>query len=126
MIGVRLIQALNDALGIELQTTDLFDYTSVKLLTDYITSNYKEEIASKITVEQPQEEDHEYTQPVVNYPATPKIKTNGYANRSANQTSKSNQSSNGNGPIAIIGMSGRFQAPTVDALWQQLIKEKIW
>ncbi|MCY9060206.1 SDR family NAD(P)-dependent oxidoreductase, partial [Bacillus inaquosorum] len=123
IIGVRLIQALNDALGIELQTTDLFDYTSVKLLTDYITSNYKEEIASKITVEQPQEEDHEYTQPVVNYPATPKIKTNGYANRSANQTSKSNQSSNGNGPIAIIGMSGRFpQAPTVDALWQQLIK----
>lgn len=120
IIGVRLIQALNEALGIELQTTDLFDYTSVKLLTDYITANYTEEIAVAVAVDSPQEEKDIQA---VKQPAPPKIKSNGYAKRSAIPSSQSDQPSNGKVPIAIIGMSGRFpQAPTVDALWQHLIK----
>ncbi|MBO1582980.1 beta-ketoacyl synthase N-terminal-like domain-containing protein, partial [Bacillus sp. XF8] len=122
IIGVRLIQSLNEALGIELQTTDLFDYTSVKLLTDYITSNYKEEIAAKVVVDQSQE-NHKHTEQVVTYPPTLKIKTNGYVKQVTIPTSQLDQASNSKVPIAIIGMSGRFpKAPTVDVLWQQLIK----
>ncbi|WP_054861607.1 methyltransferase [Gracilibacillus sp. JCM 18860] len=123
IIGVRLIQAINEALEIELETTDLFDYTSVKLLTDYITSNFKEEIATRVEVAEPQGKEEKPEQVI--HPSPSKVRTNGYTKRSTIPTTELDSSSKDKekAPIAIIGMSGRFpQSPTVDDLWEHLMK----
>nr|WP_255298241.1 SDR family NAD(P)-dependent oxidoreductase [Brevibacillus dissolubilis] len=40
--GIKLVQAINQALKINLETTNLFDYSSVNQLTAYILSQYNE------------------------------------------------------------------------------------
>ncbi|WP_322395747.1 acyl carrier protein, partial [Clostridium perfringens] len=45
IIGVHLVQVLNQALRIELDTTSLFDYSSVKQLTAYILSDHRDAVA---------------------------------------------------------------------------------
>ncbi|HEX3029886.1 MAG TPA: methyltransferase, partial [Clostridia bacterium] len=46
--GVHLIQAVNKALAVELETTDIFDYSSVNQLAKYILSKYKDTIAATL------------------------------------------------------------------------------
>ncbi|UUZ86385.1 acyl carrier protein [Paenibacillus sp. P26] len=42
IIGVHLVQVLNQSLSIELETTSLFDYSSVNRLAAYILSDHGE------------------------------------------------------------------------------------
>lgn len=43
--GVQFIQAINHTLGIELETTDLFDYSSIRQLSSYILSQHQDVVA---------------------------------------------------------------------------------
>ncbi|MFY0578026.1 SDR family NAD(P)-dependent oxidoreductase [Cystobacter fuscus] len=43
ILGVQLIQDLNEALGVTLVTTDLFDYSSVRQLAAYVADTYPNE-----------------------------------------------------------------------------------
>ena len=48
IIGVKLINRINDTLGILLKTTVIFDHPNLKALSDYIYSTHKESIAGKM------------------------------------------------------------------------------
>jgi acyl carrier protein len=50
IIGVNFVKQLNDAIGINLNTAILFDYTTAGSLTNYIIKIYKEEIKKRITL----------------------------------------------------------------------------
>jgi acyl transferase domain-containing protein/acyl carrier protein/SAM-dependent methyltransferase len=131
ILGVRLIQGLNQILQIELATTSIFDHSSVNLLTAHIVSQYREQIAAAVSRKTPPAdippEDTAVSGPIAS-PASPAPpchlkrgvfsrldghrKTAGPRDVAANQTDKS---------VAIIGMSGRFaQSQTVGELWEHL------
>ncbi|MBH8599656.1 MULTISPECIES: beta-ketoacyl synthase N-terminal-like domain-containing protein, partial [unclassified Thermoactinomyces] len=135
IIGVRLIQILNEALGIDLQTTDLFDYSSVKLLTDYIIENYKQEIAATMGANR-QPDETERKQPSASssrFRTERKAVPPAYGSRPSGKGSlreptmlptvaRAGRTINKE-PIAVIGMSGRFpKSETVDELWEHLAK----
>ena len=46
--GVRLVQTLNERLGVELTPTDLFDYGSVNRLTGYILRQFAEAVRARL------------------------------------------------------------------------------
>lgn len=46
--GIKLVEVINETLLIELETTSLFDYSSVNQLTTYIFSTYKDVIRNKL------------------------------------------------------------------------------
>jgi len=103
ILGVSLIAALNRTLGTTLETTTLFDYSSVERLQQHI---------------------------VADYPATLQLPQNGVHadNGSAAQRSEvlygdepAAHAHDAKAPIAIIGMSARFaKSPNVQALWAHL------
>lgn len=99
--GVNLVQKINKALSIDLQTTTLFDYSTVNELAGHIVEAYGKQLqpSAVIPVDIPQK-----SSPVIEVKAVTPV-----AENSALQ------------PIAIIGMSGRYaDSPDVDTLWQHI------
>lgn len=133
IIGVHLVQVLNQALNIELDTTSLFDYSSVKQLTAYILSDHRDAVASEfgqnlkdeaVVVEaKPGESDIEDASAPRSYfgrfmDAAP-LPDSQMAN--LEQQGVALKTSMQKEPIAIIGMSGKYaQSANVDELWTHL------
>ncbi|MBH0333634.1 polyketide synthase [Brevibacillus brevis] len=118
ILGVRLVQEINQALMIEIETTILFDYSSVNQLTGYILSAYKEIIAralgQKISLSEQREDTVSViqTEPAVH--SAPAL--------SEEKGSVSEKASSPTEPIAIIGMSGTFASSgNTDDLWDHLV-----
>lgn len=115
IIGVSLVNEINDSLGIDLQTTDIFDYGCIKDLTKYIVENYKDKL---------KQVKEEYIEPVKEKIA--EVVHNREAKRiSLNFKKEVGINIKGNTieeeDIAIIGMSGRFpKSGNVDELWDNL------
>lgn len=96
--GVNLVNELNKIWDSELETTVLFDYSTVKKLSLHICEEYPE-VANLLA--EPEELIKEESSPVSNSPQS---------------------NSPADDPIAIIGMSGRFaQSENVEELWQHLL-----
>ena len=122
--GVNLVTIINCLLKIELKTTDLFDYSSVKQLTNYIISNYKDQLITDIGQDQGQSESRQVfteseenkvfssSMPLLNKETLTDI------DQIEEKISISEQDS-----IAVIGMSGRFaQSETLKDFWEHLSK----
>ncbi|WJQ79785.1 SDR family NAD(P)-dependent oxidoreductase [Brevibacillus brevis] len=118
ILGVRLVQEINQALMIEIETTILFDYSSVNQLTGYILSAYKEVIAQalgqKISLSEQREDSVPAIQTETSVHSAPVL--------SEETGSVSEKASSPTEPIAIIGMSGTFASSgNADDLWDHLV-----
>ncbi|MGG4439279.1 SDR family NAD(P)-dependent oxidoreductase [Brevibacillus fortis] len=118
ILGVRLVQEINQALMIEIETTILFDYSSVNQLASYILSEYKEVIAQALGQKSSLSEQSEdsvsaiQTEPFIQ--EAPML--------SEEKVSVSEKASFSTEPIAIIGMSGTFSSSNnADDLWDHLV-----
>ena len=58
IIGVDLVQSINQSLKTELETTDIFDYTSVNRLVQYILSKYKDMVKSILSTNKKQKNNY--------------------------------------------------------------------
>ncbi|SDY56908.1 Acyl transferase domain-containing protein [Lysobacter sp. yr284] len=125
--SVRIVRALNDALGIELAGTSLFDHSSVNKLVRHVLQDHDTpQLHAAARAAQPQ--------PVVAQAAPAQSatdadrRTTAAANDAAAdfgaRTQPAAQRSGAGaapGPIAIVGMSGRFpQSPDLQTLWAHL------
>jgi polyketide synthase PksN len=130
IIGVELIQVINQALMIQLETTILFNYSSISQLTTYMVSHHKDELMAALGQKvKPLEINHDSTpgnkekQPIYSYP-------NRFSRRkilSKPGIMKKNQSTDSQqqDAIAIVGMSGRFpMASDVNEFWSNLREGK--
>ncbi|MBW8688279.1 SDR family NAD(P)-dependent oxidoreductase [Chitinophaga rhizophila] len=100
--GVSLVQKINKALAIDLQTTTLFDYSTVNELTGHIVETYGQQL-------QP-------SAPVIHASITPPVSAGTTPNTLAPVAERI--STDG---IAVIGISGRYaDSPDVNALWQHI------
>ncbi|MFF2529130.1 SDR family NAD(P)-dependent oxidoreductase [Brevibacillus sp. NPDC058079] len=118
ILGVRLVQEINQALMIEIETTILFDYSTVNQLTSYILSEYKAVIAQalgqKISLSEQREDFVSAIQTKPFIQAAPML--------SEEKGSVSEKASFLTEPIAIIGMSGTFASSNnADDLWDHLV-----
>ncbi len=127
ILGVNFVQAVNQGLGIHLQTTDIFDYSSVKQLTLYILSQYGDKVSQVLDqsanpidnmedasrdIQKPKDTDH-----ILHPVETASIS---FEEDKPNKTDKE-KALTPREPIAIIGMSGRFAgSDNVHELWNHL------
>ncbi|WDZ63579.1 SDR family NAD(P)-dependent oxidoreductase [Paenibacillus polymyxa] len=129
ILGVNFVQAVNQGLGIHLQTTDIFDYSSVKQLTLYILSQYGDKVSQVLDqsanpIDNMEDASHDIQ----------KLKDTDYTNtihpvetasisfepERPNKKDKE-RALTPREPIAIIGMSGRFAgSDNVHELWNHL------
>lgn len=135
IIGVNLVQSINNTLGINLQTTDIFDNSSVSELAKYIISKHKDQLTTKgmrqnsiaaagkdteasknASIQEETVENTLHSQNIKQFRrGRVAYETNGLNSRSSFEDSKKDDQ------IAIIGMSGRFaKSDTVDELWEHL------
>ncbi|WP_249930914.1 beta-ketoacyl synthase N-terminal-like domain-containing protein, partial [Paenibacillus polymyxa] len=127
ILGVNFVQDVNQGLGIHLQTTDIFDYSSVKQLTVYILSQFGDTVLQALghnadSIEDRKDasreiqaiEDKDYTfNPVQTARASIEPERPKQENKGKDLAQRE--------PIAIIGMSGRFAgSDNVDELWNHL------
>ncbi|ASR46322.1 hypothetical protein B4V02_06340 [Paenibacillus kribbensis] len=123
--GVQFIQAINHTLGIELETTDLFDYSSIRQLSSYILSQHQGVVARTWTTRF--QSDGLSPKEISANEKTTKASDN--AGLPARNDSILNKKISEGIPIqdkkddiAIIGMSGRFaQSASVEELWDHLV-----
>ncbi|NRS49275.1 SDR family NAD(P)-dependent oxidoreductase [Brevibacillus sp. HB2.2] len=118
ILGVRLVQEINQALMIEIETTILFDYSSVNQLTGYILSAYKEVIAQALGQKISLSERREDSVPAI------RTESSGHSAPVLSEVtgSVSEKASSPTEPIAIIGMSGTFASSgNTDDLWDHLV-----
>ncbi|MEK3951688.1 SDR family NAD(P)-dependent oxidoreductase [Paenibacillus sp. FSL H7-0703] len=127
ILGVNFVQAVNQGLGIHLQTTDIFDYSSVKQLTRYILSQYGDKVSQVLDqsanpidnmedasrdIQKPKDTDH-----ILHPVETASIS---FEQDRPNKKDKE-KALTLREPIAIIGMSGRFAgSDNVHELWNHL------
>jgi acyl transferase domain-containing protein/tryptophanase/acyl carrier protein/SAM-dependent methyltransferase len=132
IIGVNLVRTINEALQIELETPSLFEYTTVGQLTDFIANKWRDQFASQLegvpqspsasisaAEETPAESDgkrgHRFL--VQDQLCRTDSSRNAYE---ASEPRMLNE-----GPIAIIGMGGRFaQSESLEDFWENLIQGK--
>ncbi|PEP90922.1 polyketide synthase, partial [Bacillus wiedmannii] len=117
--GVHLVQAINQDLPIELKITNLFDYSSVSQLTDYILSQYKNVITASFIEDRKQEDE---CQPVVAKSDTKQAPIKEVVQESVTSpTVVRKRDTIPKDAIAIIGMSGRFpKSKNLSELWEHL------
>ncbi|WP_038978040.1 SDR family NAD(P)-dependent oxidoreductase [Paenibacillus polymyxa] len=127
ILGVNFVQDVNQGLGIHLQTTDIFDYSSVKQLTLYILGQFGDIVLPVLGHNADPIEDGKDTSRETQAPKKKEYMFNPVQTASASiEPERPKQENTGKSlaqrePIAIIGMSGRFAgSDNVDELWNHL------
>ncbi|SFS42389.1 SDR family NAD(P)-dependent oxidoreductase [Marininema halotolerans] len=114
ILGVNFVQGVSEELAIELEVTDVFDYSTVNQLSRYIASEHQHAILKILTpTESETAEGMESTisQETKDSPSNDEMQGKEIGTGGALEKE----------PIAIIGMSGRFaQSNNVDELWKHL------
>ncbi|SFR72239.1 beta-ketoacyl synthase N-terminal-like domain-containing protein [Anaeromicropila populeti] len=130
--GVHLIQDLNEFLQIELDTTDVFNYSSVNELRDYIVSQYSKiisknlhqevsQLTSQKVEEVKQEESPNLLKSKMLIRNLDKTQESALNAQPINVSMESELETNETPDIAVIGMSGRFaKSNNIDELWKHL------
>ncbi|MET4727079.1 acyl transferase domain-containing protein/acyl carrier protein/SAM-dependent methyltransferase [Lysobacter enzymogenes] len=114
--SVKIVRALNEALGIELAGTSLFDHSSVNKLVRHVLQEHDgDKLRNAARAAQAP------NAPAATAAATPE-RDGGAAGRSVQpEPARAQAGPAAPGPIAIVGMSGRFpQSPDLQALWAHL------
>ncbi|MBL4889975.1 MAG: hypothetical protein JKX97_08170 [Candidatus Lindowbacteria bacterium] len=102
IIGVNLVDSINERLGIEMPVTTIFDKPTLNELADFIESRYGDEITN---------DSLPFEERTIEVPTI------------VAAAERSISSEKMRDPIAIIGMSGRFaKSDDVNELWQNLEK----
>ncbi|HWU88504.1 MAG TPA: SDR family NAD(P)-dependent oxidoreductase, partial [Kofleriaceae bacterium] len=112
IVGVGFVEALNRRLAIDLETTIIFDYSSVTRLSELIVSRHRD----ALTVKRPAHVPAKLEAPPPPPPsvASAEVRTEHAAVESSAQPL-------GREPIAIVGIAGRFaRSSTPEELWQHL------
>ncbi|MCP5003643.1 MAG: SDR family NAD(P)-dependent oxidoreductase, partial [Planctomycetes bacterium] len=130
IIGVNLAKTLNQALGIELQTTSLFNFNTVNQLSSHIFAENKDKISQELA----NNRIHIENSKTLLVEGEEKITQGVASKRSFNRKAwlkkeatleKTIEQIIVPEPIAIIGISGKFpQADTLDTFWQNLKEGK--
>jgi len=128
IVGVNLVRTICDALQIELETTVLFEYSTVDDLAGYVLNNWYEKIAAQIpqsgTVsESPRPAVAEAPAEVVAPAARRFTGATRFSNvpETFDLPSRDGSKAITADPIAIIGMSGRFaESESLEEFWQHL------
>ncbi|MEV0636195.1 SDR family NAD(P)-dependent oxidoreductase [Streptomyces sp. NPDC050619] len=123
ILGVRLIHEINERLGVDLATTDLFDHPSVRQLTGHILDEHRAQAVASLPVGPVTATVEPETLPSERAPvgadsggAVPVLV--GAAPTEAVRAPGGDRE-----PIAIVGMSGRFGgSPDVEELWEHLVR----
>jgi len=132
IIGVNLVRTICEALQIELETTSLFEYSTVEQLSQYIVKNWQEQIAAQLvgvkgisqksshaTDEAPAQVEARSERPFIGTTRFAGVR-NGF-----DAADEGDSGSIRTEPIAIIGISGRFaESDSLDAFWQHLAEGK--
>jgi acyl transferase domain-containing protein/acyl carrier protein/SAM-dependent methyltransferase len=135
IIGVNLVRTINEALRIELETTSLFEYSTVDQLTQHIVTTWRDAIAEQVVPSQgrSQTSGHAAEPAPAPVPAPSEVETRP-ARRAMGKTrfdvgptiepvERADTRPRAIEPIAIIGMSGRFaEAESLETFWQHLLE----
>ncbi|MFF4407202.1 SDR family NAD(P)-dependent oxidoreductase [Streptomyces sp. NPDC001404] len=126
IIGVRLIHEINERLGVELATTDLFDHPSVRQLTAYVLDEHRAQAAASLHAGPTTAAAGPEPLPSEPVPAGAESSgadSSGVDSVGAVPAGAARPSDSDREPIAIVGMSGRFGgSPDVEALWEHLVR----
>jgi len=122
--SVKIVRALNDALGIELAGTSLFDHSSVNKLVRHVLQDHDGDAlrnAARAAQAPAAAAATTATGATTTAAATPD-RDSGAAERAVQaEPARAQAGPAAPGPIAIVGMSGRFpQSPDLQALWAHL------
>nr|BAP05594.1 CalF [uncultured Candidatus Entotheonella sp.] len=122
ILGVSFINQANESLDISMNTTILFDQTTVDDLTDFILNAHGEEIAGRLAKEGGQKEEPTLT-PVPSEPVRqtrqPRATQRPVRRPAATGTDRPVRGTS----IAVIGLSGQFPgAKDPAAFWQNLVE----
>ena len=121
IIGVNYVRTISEALQIELETTSLFEYSTVDQLAQYIVTNWQQQIAAQLP--QVQAVPQQAVPAAVQAPVVPDVRSE-QRFRGKETLAVIEESNSPNvtvEPIAIVGMSGRFaESESLDAYWQNL------
>lgn len=121
IIGVNLVRTISEALQIELETTSLFEYSTVDELAQYILTKWREPIIALVSGLQGRQ-----VKPPADIEPDSEPRSLGptrFADVASVPEAGVDAASEtfGADPIAIIGMSGRFaDSEDLDAFWQHL------
>lgn len=118
--SVRIVRALNEALGIELAGTSLFDHSSVNKLVRHIL---QEGDASRLQAAVAASRAPQPAQAVPAPPAVDAVRPAADTDATASAAPAASRvaAMTAPGPIAVVGMSGRFpKSDDLDALWTHL------
>ncbi|MWC28302.1 SDR family NAD(P)-dependent oxidoreductase [Paenibacillus sp. MMS18-CY102] len=129
ILGIHLVQTINRALGTDLSTTSIFDFSTINKLAAHLVASYKPAIMERMPRSMPEQEAGPRAgQQVV--PATGRSHSAEAQARQAQQeqpeqlapsygqSMPAQPSCTG---IAVIGMSGQFpDAANIDAFWENL------
>jgi acyl transferase domain-containing protein/tryptophanase/acyl carrier protein len=120
-MGVHLVGVVSEALGIEIDPLKLFEYTTVNELAQYICEAWPEKMGGQATPAQdpaPVEQAPQEMRFVRKQLPAEMDRDRGVGKETAARDARP-------GPIAIIGMSGRFaESESLDELWVQLKEGK--
>ncbi len=127
ILAVNLVQVINQTLGTNLETTCLFDYSSVNQLTAFVLSQYKDVIASGLKMDSkpveamarhiPGNEGNMENRPV----AMPVKRKLGFGISDIRKNEMNLAGAVKKDAIAIVGVSGRFpKSDSLEELWQHL------
>lgn len=129
IMGVNLVQVINQALSIELQTTCLFEYSTVDQLTAHVLSQYKDIIASVLRQDERQKLSEGDRVPgikeVLTVNPAPKrfLRKRMAVKPCGGEIEDSRREFTEKDDIAVIGMAGQFpDAEDTDIFWQNLMK----
>jgi len=115
IIGVIAVDRINEALGIRLTSTTLFDYSTVDKLTTHIVSAYGDSLASYTRAASPS------ATPSAAAPERSSLPLEASSAKAECEISEREVGGESHEPIAIIGMSGRFaHADSPEELWEYL------
>jgi acyl transferase domain-containing protein/enoyl-CoA hydratase/carnithine racemase/acyl carrier protein len=121
ILGVELVHKLRRALGIDLEVTRLFDFSSVAQLEAFLASDYAQAVTTFTNTSTPAAE----SAPVVsvrNEQAAQRSPISSQERPAVSAQPIPTLHEPSREPIAIVGMSGRFaQSENVEQLWEHLL-----
>jgi len=126
IVGVNLIRSLNESLEIDLVTVNLFEHSSVDQLTDFICSNWCENVERLFAQNNKEQNDSvdladngsSIAEELISEES---IFTDKKVDPRDFRIRENSFSSNQGGAVAIIGMSGRFAgSEDLDSFWDNL------
>ena len=128
IIGVNLVRTISEALKIELETTSLFEYSTVSQLAQYILGNWQTEVMAMLG-HIPESSDRDESDHEPNAVAFDPFREGRFAERDSlvdaghepDAPKQASRIGEGIEAIAIIGMSGRFaSSESLAEFWDNL------